>query len=69
MDTIVSFAAQRSSGKIMQASINSADQSDEYFDFSPTAHPARELFTFSFFVPLAVWGGSKLISLIATWLI
>lgn len=41
--------------------------SDDDFDFPPTAHPGRELFTFSLFVllviGLTVWGGWKLISL------
>jgi len=38
------------------------------FDFPPTLHPGRELFTFSVFVVMTVtvvvWGGWKLISLI-----
>ncbi len=42
--------------------------SDDDFDFPPTAHPGRELFSFSLFVllilTLAVWGGWKLISLV-----
>jgi hypothetical protein len=42
--------------------------SDDDYDFPPTAHPGRELFTFTLFVllliSLAVWGGWKLISLI-----
>lgn len=41
--------------------------SDDDFDFPPTAHPGRELFTFTLFVllviSLSVWGGWKLISL------
>jgi TRAP-type C4-dicarboxylate transport system permease small subunit len=40
---------------------------DDDFDFPPTAHPGRELFTASLFVllvlALLVWGGWKLISL------
>jgi len=42
--------------------------SDDDVDFPPTAHPGRELFTFSLFVllviALAIWGGWKLISLV-----
>jgi hypothetical protein len=45
-----------------------AREYDDGFDFPPTAHPGRELFTFSLFVVLiitaVVWGGWKLISLI-----
>jgi hypothetical protein len=44
------------------------DYDDDGFDFPPTAHPGRELFTFSLFalliITFAVWGGWKLISLI-----
>ena len=40
---------------------------DDGFDFPPTAHPGRELFTAILFVllvlALLVWGGWKLISL------
>jgi hypothetical protein len=40
---------------------------DDGFDFPPTAHPGRELFTASLVVlliiSLLVWGGWKLISL------
>jgi hypothetical protein len=48
--------------------------SDDDFDFPPTVHPGRELFTFCLFVLLlimapAVWGGWKLISLMLTSLI
>jgi hypothetical protein len=46
---------------------------DDGFDFPPTAHPGRELFTASLFVllimALVVWGGWKLISLTLTLLI
>ena len=42
------------------------DEND--YDFPPTAHPGRELFTASLFVLLIVslvaWGGWKLISLL-----
>jgi hypothetical protein len=42
-------------------------ESDDGFDFPPTAHPGRELFTASLFVLLSLtlllWGGWKLISL------
>jgi hypothetical protein len=45
-----------------------ARESDDGFDFPPTAHPGRELFTASLFIllimALLVWGGWKLISLI-----
>ncbi len=41
--------------------------SENDFDFPPTLHPGRELFTFSLFVlivvALGIWGGWKLISL------
>jgi hypothetical protein len=51
-----------------QSSTGSAREYDDGFDFPPTAHPGRELFTFSLFVLLivtfAVWGGWKLISLL-----
>jgi hypothetical protein len=41
---------------------------DDGFDFPPTAHPGRELFTFTLFVLLAlqVCGGWNLISWILT---
>jgi hypothetical protein len=43
---------------------------DDGFDFPPTDHPGRELFTASLFVllvlALLVWGGWKLISLMST---
>jgi hypothetical protein len=39
--------------------------SDDGFDFPPTAHPIRELITFSIFVSgiiaLIIWGGSKIL--------
>jgi hypothetical protein len=51
-----------------QSSVGDARESDDGFDFPPTAHPGRELFTASLFVvlimALLVWGGCKLISLI-----
>jgi hypothetical protein len=57
------FRAERAS----QRSVNAARESDDGYDFPPTAHPARELFTASLFVLLIisflVWGGWKLISL------
>jgi hypothetical protein len=47
-----------------------APESDDDFDFPPTAHPGRELFTASLFVLLimafAIWGGWKLTALIAS---
>jgi hypothetical protein len=56
--------AQRAS----QSSVIAARESDDGFDFPPTAHPGRELVTASLFVllimALLVWGGWKLISLI-----
>jgi hypothetical protein len=59
--------ASHASG-IERTSTGPARESDDGFDFPPTAHPGRELFTFSLFVllilALAVWGGCKLISLI-----
>jgi hypothetical protein len=51
-----------------QSSDGAARESDDGFDFPPTAHPGRELFTASLFVLLVlaalVWGAWKLISLI-----
>jgi hypothetical protein len=51
-----------------QSSVRAERESDDDFDFPPTAHPGRELFTASLFVllimALVVWGGWKLISLI-----
>jgi hypothetical protein len=51
-----------------QSTVGGARESDDGFDFPPTAHPGRELFTASLFVllimALVVWGGWKLISLI-----
>jgi hypothetical protein len=53
--------------RISPPSTNAAREYDDGFDFPPTAHPARELFTFSLFILLImaflVWGGLKLISL------
>jgi hypothetical protein len=54
--------------RVSQSSTDAARDYDDGFDFPPTAHPGRELFTFSLFVLLiitaVVWGGWKLISLI-----
>ena len=54
--------------RVSQSSVGDARESDDGFDFPPTAHPGRELFTASLFVllimALLVWGGWKLISLI-----
>jgi hypothetical protein len=59
--------ASRTSGA-ESASIDARRESDDGFDFPPTAHPGRELFTFSLFILLIItllaWGGWKLISLI-----
>jgi hypothetical protein len=56
-----------------QSSVGAARESDDGFDFPPTAHPGRELFTASLFVllimALLVWGGWKLTSLVLTSLI
>jgi len=47
------------------SSASAAQDADDDFDFLPTAHPGRELFTASLFVLLTialfVWAGSKLI--------
>ena len=44
---------------------DSVNVSDDGFDFPPTAHPFRELITFSIFVTgivaLLIWGGSKIL--------
>ena len=37
-----------------QSSVNAARESDDGFDFPPTAHPGRELFTASLFVLLII---------------
>jgi hypothetical protein len=54
--------------RVSQSSTYAAREYDDDLDFPPTAHPGRELFTFSLFVLLVVtavvWGGWKLISLI-----
>jgi hypothetical protein len=54
--------------RVSQSSTDAAREYDDGFDFPPTAHPVRELFTFSLFVLIiitaVVWGGWKLISLI-----
>ena len=56
-----------------QASVGAARESDDGFDFPPTAYPGRELVTASLFVlvimTFVVWGGWKLTSLILTSLI
>ena len=54
--------------RVSQSSTDAAREYDDGFDFPPTAHPGRELFTFSLFILLIItllaWGGCKLISLI-----
>jgi hypothetical protein len=59
--------ASRASG-VESASTGGTREYDDGFDFPPTAHPGRELFTFSLFILLIItllaWGGWKLISLI-----
>jgi hypothetical protein len=58
-----------------QSSVHESDDnlnfSDDGFDFPPTAHPGREMFTFSLFVLLVLelLGGWNLISWILTSLI
>ena len=51
-----------------QSPVEAAHEDDDGYDFPPTAHPLRELFTASLFVllivALLVWGGWKLISLL-----
>ena len=51
-----------------QSSTDVAREFDDGFDFPPTAHPGRELFTscflFQLTLALVIWGGWKLISLI-----
>ena len=65
--------AQRASPRAetaSQPSIGAERESDDGFDFPPTAHPGRELFTASLFAlvitTLVVWGSWKLISLMQT---
>jgi hypothetical protein len=59
------IGAQRGSSGVSLSSTGVADESDDGFDFPPTAHPALELFTASLFVllitALVMWGGWKLI--------
>ena len=47
-----------------QSHSSAFDFSDDGLDFPPTAHPVRELITFSIFVSgivaLIIWGASKL---------
>jgi hypothetical protein len=61
----IDIGAQRGSKGLSQLSSRAAEESDDGFDFPPTAHPGRELFTASFFVllimSLVIWGGWKLI--------
>jgi hypothetical protein len=49
--------------RVSQSSTNAAREYDDGFDFPPTAHPGRELFTFSLFVLLiitaVVWVGGS----------
>jgi len=56
-----------------QSCIGAARESDDYFDFPPTGHPRRELFTASVFVlammTFVVWGAWRLISFLLTSLI
>jgi hypothetical protein len=61
----IDIGAQRGSKGVSQLSSSAADESDDGFDFPPTAHPGRELFTASLVVllimALVIWGGWKLI--------
>ena len=61
--------ASRTSG-VKRASTDATRESDDGFDFPPTAHPGRELLTFSLFILLIItllgWGGWKLISVMPT---
>jgi hypothetical protein len=47
--------------------IGELSEPNDDFDFPPTAHPGRELFTFSLFalsiITIVVWGCWKLLSL------
>jgi len=60
--------ASRTSGVERASTEAAAAREYDGFDFPPTAHPGRELFTFSLFILLIIalldWGGWKLISLI-----
>jgi hypothetical protein len=60
-------SAPRSVAESASQSVEAARELDDGFDFPPTAHPGRELFTASVFVlliiSLLVWGGWRLISL------
>jgi hypothetical protein len=56
--------------RVSQSSVGAARESDDGFDFPPTAHPGRELVTGSLFVfvmmTFVAWVGWKLTSLILT---
>jgi hypothetical protein len=53
--------------KASQSSVRGARESEDGFDFPPTAHPGRELFTASLFalviITFVVLGSWKLLSL------
>ena len=55
---------------VSKPSASATHDADDGFDFPPTAHPGRELFTATLFVllilALAIFGGWKLIHLIVS---
>lgn len=65
------WGVERGARVPQSSSLREVDQdfgfSEDDFDYPPTLHPGRELFTFSLFalmiMSLGVWGGWKLISL------
>jgi hypothetical protein len=65
--TLRAESASRCVAKSASQSVEAERELDDGFDFPPTAHPGRELFTASLFVlliiSLLVWGGWRLISL------
>lgn len=65
--TLRAESLSRSVAESASQSVEAERELDDGFDFPPTAHPGRELFTASLFVlliiSLLVWGGSRLISL------
>jgi hypothetical protein len=65
--TLRAKSSSRSVAESASQSVEAERELDDGFDFPPTAHPGRELFTASVFVLLIifllVWGGWRLISL------
>jgi len=76
IDAITSISRENIELQLSHKALECNDSScftDEDFDFVSTAHPRRELFTFSLFllaiITFVVWGGWRLISLMLASLI